>query len=371
MVVPGLLSRKGKRPCPPRRSLQILLLLVLLVLCPLSVHGAHARKRPTVVVRRGSSNSYDRSITTFDPQGRLPQVTYGQAAAHKGSLILGNLVAVNKMVNETTTTTNTTTNASNTTTLTIKTETLVLIIPSSTQDISSTSPHVHRLQDSIFLVGTGLVGDVLTIAQNLRVWCQNQLYTMGEAPTCAQVAREAARLQHSVTLVPGNRPYGCAVLILGVDEDDDDDGTTDDKNVDRHVHLFSVGPGGGAVHEALCCALGRNHEAAQAQLVQLQQQQEQNKPSDSIDSNHDSMPPLEEAIGGVMAIYREHSRKPKEGVPNSLSSDQEQEVCQVWTFTPSLQTRGRIHVQCHLHPLRSPTRSWGSRVSRWVKKTFL
>lgn len=140
--------------------------------------AAHSRRR--VVTTRPSSR-YDRSITEFDPSGRMLQVEYGMAAAGRGSPVLA--VVINN--------------------------TIVVGVGQSGQ--------MHRLADHIWLVTAGLQGDASALADSLREYGQRHRLAYGEQPTVEQVARQAASAQHELTRTGGARPLGCTAIVLGID----------------------------------------------------------------------------------------------------------------------------------------------------------
>lgn len=187
---------------------QSLLLSFLLLLPQHHIHAAHSRRRP-VVRREVMSAKYDRAITTFSADGRLQQVEYGMEAANRGE------TAISAKINDTT----------------------AIIAMSSDNNI-------HRLDEHVVVVTSGLAGDGRALAGALRTTCQRHYMSYGEAPTVKEIATVAAQLQHDLTKTEGARPLGCTAMVVGVDKGGD-------------VQLYHTDPGGVLEHCSYCVA-GKN-----------------------------------------------------------------------------------------------------------------
>ncbi|KAL7581108.1 hypothetical protein ACA910_005909 [Epithemia clementina (nom. ined.)] len=235
-----------------------------------TVSGAHSRRR--VVRATNRQERYDRSITTFDPNGRLLQVEYSMQAVSRGSPILC--------------------------ALSLDDARLYVVLRSDSQ-VAQQQLQVHRLDDHVFLFGTGLVGDTLFLANHLRAWCQQHRLNNGEPPTVREVAEQAASLQHEMTRDGGLRPIGCTAIVAGVDPfvppplaaDDakadsssspssssEDKGATDEETsnqltsrqehrLSRYLQLYRSGPGG-AMEDCLYCAAGKDENTLMKRLHQ-------------------------------------------------------------------------------------------------------
>jgi len=109
---------------------------------------------------------------------------------------------------------------------------------SSSSTASSSSPSggkVHRIDDHIWMMTSGLSGDARSLATYARRWCQNYKQTFGEAPTPQQVATDCiATFHHDLTKQGGARPFGCSSLIVGVN-----------CNSFGCTSMYQVEPGGG------------------------------------------------------------------------------------------------------------------------------
>ena len=167
-------------------------------------HAAHSRRRVVSSSRR-STPVYDRSVTTWDPSGRLLQVEYGIEAADRGGTVCA--VVVGKTV-------------------------YVLV--------AGGMDKVHRLDEYLWMFTSGLIGDAQALASNMRVTCQKHRLSYGEPMMVSETALAIADLHHELTRTAGARPLGCTSLVLGVD---------------RAVALYRTDPGGN-LQEASYAAIG-------------------------------------------------------------------------------------------------------------------
>jgi proteasome alpha subunit len=160
----------------------ISIFVLLSALFPEGSSAAHSRRR--ITIRESSSNvPYDRSITTFSPDGRLSQVEYAMEATRRGDPVVTFLLYQRQ-----------------------KRAFLIL----------KNSDKLHRIDRHILLITTGLAGDGHALASHLRAVCQQHRLSYGEAPTIEEISEQAARLQHDLTKTSGARPLGCTAIVLGV-----------------------------------------------------------------------------------------------------------------------------------------------------------
>jgi 20S proteasome alpha/beta subunit len=203
--------------------------------------AAHARKRPSEVRKSSSSttNTYDKQITTFDPQGHLLQVQYAQRAAERGSSglflkidgggsgsgeeqdIIVAVVASDNASARTTCTGNSI-NGNN----------------------CSENKGMYRIHDGIMAKMTGLQGDARLLSRHLLANAlrmnryegggvdvdvdvdvdgskdtdgEHILQRLNNRITVKQIAHVSAEVQHSLTMRPGARPLAVDAVLFGLD----------------------------------------------------------------------------------------------------------------------------------------------------------
>lgn len=150
--------------------------------------------------------SYDRAITTFNPEGHLKQVQYASEAVKRGN-----------------------------TAVAIRGKNAVIIgvekkAASKLQD-SRTAHKVCQVDDHIYLAFAGLMADARVLVNYARLHCQNFRLDYEDPISTENLARYIAQVQQKCTQKGGTRPYGVMTIIGGFDTD----GTP---------HLYSTDPGG-------------------------------------------------------------------------------------------------------------------------------
>lgn len=229
------------------RLLAIFVFVLVRTTCVAAAHS-HAAARPRVRQTR----VYDRSITTFSPEGRLRQVEYAWEAAGRGSPLVALTYRDSLYVG-------------------------VLVSGSDQKDddgrtatSTTTSPHVHRLAADALLLATGVGGDVAALARALRAQALQAPRLTGCKPSLAALATAAAARQHGLTQQPGRRPLGCTAWIVGLDDDDEDDedAGSSTSRTRTAVRLYQCQPGG-SLEDCRYATAGRNHAAALARLDKL------------------------------------------------------------------------------------------------------
>ena len=237
---------------PPSIVLSVLIVAASIVVVnlwelptKLFVDAAHsARRRPVSSTGGNNLVKYDREITTFSPDGRLSQVEYALEAARRGSSVMGVKLSSQLPGGQ-----NPNNNNRNH-------EMVIVCVESSSSSsspTSSTSPSdgkVHRIDDHVWMMTSGLSGDARFLATKARSWCQVYKQTYGEAPTPQQVATDCiATYHHDLTRRSGVRPLGCSALIVGVNsrgkESNFGGGRTDHNHIGGTVSMYQVEPGGG------------------------------------------------------------------------------------------------------------------------------
>jgi 20S proteasome alpha/beta subunit len=218
------------------------------------VDAAHPRRRVTV---RREGASYDREITTFTEDGRLAQVEYGLEASLRGSTVVAIRVKLPPPPSPPsplpTTTEEESNDESTTTTTTASSSCIVVCIE------NSSFGKMHRIDDHLWMLTTGLAGDARMLANQARHACQNHRLQYGEAPTTQQAAKMTADFYHQLTRMGGCRPLGCTAILMGVDDFD--------SNVNA-AKLFRTDPGGG-VEECRFCVAGSSQDTMGKELMAL------------------------------------------------------------------------------------------------------
>ena len=214
------------------------------------VDAAHPRRRMTV---RREGTSYDREITTFTEDGRLAQVEYGLEASLRGSTVVAIQVKLQPPPPPPPTTTEEEGGGND------ETESPSAASSSSSCIVvcieNSSFGKMHRIDDHLWMLTTGLAGDARMLANQARHACQNHRLQYGEAPTTQQAARITADFYHQLTRMGGCRPLGCTAILMGVDDHD-------------NAKLFRTDPGGG-VEECRFCVAGNSQDTMGKELMAL------------------------------------------------------------------------------------------------------
>lgn len=140
------------------------------------------------------SLGFDRSLTTFSPDGRLYQVEYAKEAVQRDPPCIAVTCA----------------------------DGVVLAA------VANTKPHscliaptslrrIYPVEDELAYVGVGVTTDVQALADHLRVQAQNARLTYGESPGPARMARFLGRVKQLHTQLAGYRPFGVASILAGRD----------------------------------------------------------------------------------------------------------------------------------------------------------
>lgn len=180
------------------------------------------------MMRSGDSEGYDRSLTMFNPEGRLFQVEYAREAVKRGSLALG--LKSNKAA----------------CIITYK-KLMKLMEPESFQKI-------YMLDDHIGCCIAGLHADSRILVDYTRVQCQIHRLSYGEPIRMNTIVRKIADIMQQYTQYGGVRPFGSSLMLIGVDPD---------KNV-----MLSVTDPSGIYKFWKGMAVGRNSEEAKNRLEQ-------------------------------------------------------------------------------------------------------
>lgn len=163
-----------------------------------------------------SPSAYDRAITVFSPDGRLFQVEYAREAVKRGTTAIGMvysngvLLGVDKNI------------------------TSKLLIGESIEKI-------FKIDDHVAAATSGLVADARRIVDFARVNAQEEKLVYNKPVDIEMLTRAICDLKQSYTQWGGVRPFGAALIIIGVD--------------DTGEHLFETDPSG-AFNELYATAIG-------------------------------------------------------------------------------------------------------------------
>lgn len=134
--------------------------------------------------------AYDRSVTSFTPDGRLYQVEYAREAVKRGTTAIG-----------------------------IKSsEGVILIVDkrvSSRLLEASSIEKIFKIDEHIGVASSGLVGDARSLVDRARIECQINRVTYDEKIDVEALAKRLCDHMQIYTQVGGARPYGTALLIAG------------------------------------------------------------------------------------------------------------------------------------------------------------
>ncbi len=145
------------------------------------------------MMRSGDSEGYDRSLTMFNPEGRLFQVEYAREAVKRGTLALG--LKSNKAA----------------CIITYK-KLMKLMEPESLQKI-------YMLDDHVGCCIAGLHADSRILVDYTRVQCQIHRLSYGEPVRMNTIVRKIADIMQQYTQYGGVRPFGSSLMLIGIDPD--------------------------------------------------------------------------------------------------------------------------------------------------------
>ena len=305
-----------------KKPISLLLFLLLFTTLISLTDAAHSRKR-IVTSRRSEeeSSSYDRSITTFDPAGRLLQVEYGLAATLRGESVSAvwlppPINAILVFVSQKTSSSSSNDNKSS----------------SSSMTTTTTTAKVHRLDHHLWLFTAGLAGDARVLASSVRQQClQHRLLQYGEAMTVYEAAQTVADRQHQLTRGMGVRPLGCTAIVVGMDSRSSSDV---EQQQQQQPRIFRTDPGG-ILEDCLYCCAGKQQEQLMAALADPYENLVSSLSSSESSSTTTT---IQDAIQQLLSVLKE---KNQNGDENKTSFD-------VWLFRPNSNSRGKVKAACFL-----------------------
>jgi len=140
-----------------------------------------------------ASSAYDRAITVFSPDGRLFQVEYAREAVKRGTTAIGlvykdgGILATDKSLDS----------------KLIKAESI---------------EKIFKIDDHIGAATSGLVADARRIVHYARVEAQREKVAYNEPVTIEALTKNVCDLKQMYTQYGGTRPFGTALLVIGVDD---------------------------------------------------------------------------------------------------------------------------------------------------------
>ncbi|MCD6490685.1 MAG: archaeal proteasome endopeptidase complex subunit alpha [Candidatus Njordarchaeia archaeon] len=163
---------------------------------------------------------YDRSTILFSPEGRIVQVEYARKAMQRGTTSIG-LVFKDGVV------------------LVGKRKMDVLVLP---------NKKIYQIDDHIGAVFSGYSADGRSLINYARERAQVYRFMYNEPVDVDILTQEVSQLMHQYTQFGGARPFGCGLIIGGIDI--------------TGAKLLYLDPGG-AVMKWLAGAIGFNKDVAE------------------------------------------------------------------------------------------------------------
>ncbi len=142
----------------------------------------------------GGQLAYDRAITVFSPDGRIFQVEYAREAVKRGTTAVGIiykdgvLLAVDKSVD------------------------YPLLVQDSIEKI-------YQIDEHIGAASSGLIADARRMVEEARLEAQKNAIAYDEQISVSELTRRISNTSQVYTQFGGVRPFGCALLIAGVNGD--------------------------------------------------------------------------------------------------------------------------------------------------------
>ncbi len=170
---------------------------------------------------------YDRTMSTFSPDGRLFQVEYAKEAVKKGATSVG-LTFKGGVI------------------LATVRQTISLVVP-------NTLEKLFKIDDHIAVVSAGLLADARILVNQLRTSAQVNRITYEESIDVSALSKVLGDRMQFSTLYAGLRPFGVSFLVCGVDS--------------TGSHLIEADPSG-MLYEWKAYAIGRGSTAANKMFVE-------------------------------------------------------------------------------------------------------
>lgn len=169
---------------------------------------------------------YDHDVSTYDPQGRVYQVTYAQEAPKLGAPVVG---ICNERYG------------------------VLVAVRRSPSKLAAYQPKTFRISRSIGCAASGIYADVRKLLRFARGACQDHSQTANEEMGAKQLVIYLSDEAQQRTQYSGLRPFGAALLVLSVEK--------------GRPCLYVTDPGA-EFYKYKAHTLGRSAQAANAYLQQ-------------------------------------------------------------------------------------------------------
>lgn len=137
---------------------------------------------------------YDRSITMFSPDGRLLQVEYAKKTVKQGSTAIGIVCKDGILL------------------VADKRITTKLMVPESIEKM-------FKIDDHIAATASGIISDARVLIDRAQLRAQQHAVTYDSKIDILSIVKDICDLKQICTQSAGLRPFGCSLLIAGVEED--------------------------------------------------------------------------------------------------------------------------------------------------------
>ena len=171
-----------------------------------------------------AATAYDRAITVFSPDGRLFQVEYAREAVKRGTTAVGIIFKDGGLL------------------ATDKTLATRLINADSIEKI-------FKIDDHLGAATSGLVADARRLVHHARVEAQREKVAFNEEIAVESITKEICDLKQMYTQYGGTRPFGSALLIMGIDSTGPRLYETDPSGAFTEAYAAAIGSGKKDVEE--------------------------------------------------------------------------------------------------------------------------
>lgn len=169
---------------------------------------------------------YDRAITMFSPDGRLLQVEYAKKTVGQGSTAIGIqckdgvLLVADKRITE------------------------ILIVPDSVEKL-------FKIDEHLGAAASGILSDARVLIERAQVKAQQHRVTYDGPVDTLSIVKDVCSLKQICTQSGGLRPFGVALLIVGVDAQGPKLYETDPTGIYFQFKATAIGEGDVKVKEIL------------------------------------------------------------------------------------------------------------------------